>query len=156
MGLTRFILPNILGNCNISLAWNKMKTRLYWDHCPNPNHDSSEVTVRSLWFTQKYCGWLRNPAPPKGCLKPLENHGINDLSTGDSDFAGPSTELSTAFRLSGAATPKSDRKTSGERRLSSPPILRSIFFIPLLGVFKNGFIDLEGLVIMIIMIIIFI
>ena len=23
-----------------------------------------------------YCGWLRNPAPPKGWLKPI-NHGIN-------------------------------------------------------------------------------
>ena len=31
-----------------------------------------------------YCGWLRNPAPPKGCLKHYEsmNDGMNHLSTG--------------------------------------------------------------------------
>ena len=34
------------------------------------------------WFLAKpYCGWLRNPAPPNGWLKPKQNHGINRLST---------------------------------------------------------------------------
>ena len=29
------------------------------------------------WMAKTYCGWLRNPAPPKGWLKPELNSGTN-------------------------------------------------------------------------------
>ena len=33
--------------------------------------------------TNTYCGWLRNPAPPKGWLNPKQNSGMNHLLTGE-------------------------------------------------------------------------
>ena len=51
----------------------------------------SKMSSFSIHFQifSTYCGWLRNPAPPAGWLKPKPNNGINhqliNLSTGDSD-----------------------------------------------------------------------
>jgi hypothetical protein len=42
-----------------------------------------------LWMGQ------RNPAPPKGWLKPQQNHGINHLSTGDFATAHPQYQPAT-------------------------------------------------------------
>ena len=33
----------------------------------------STIDKISLLVRQHYCGWLRNPAPPKGYLKPIHN-----------------------------------------------------------------------------------
>ena len=44
-----------------------------------------------LFHLLRWMGWLRNPAPPFWDGWNPWNNGINHLSTGDSDFAGPST-----------------------------------------------------------------
>jgi len=37
--------------------------------------------------TAQYCGWLRNPAPPKGWLKPKQNTGMFTIYQLAQDFA---------------------------------------------------------------------
>ena len=54
-------------------------TKTYWHH-QNPINISYTISF-------KYCGWLRNPAPPKGWLKP--NNGINHLSTIYNEMINP-------------------------------------------------------------------
>ena len=37
--------------------------------------ENSEI-IKFIWIIPWYCGWLRNPAPQKGWLKPKQNSGM--------------------------------------------------------------------------------
>jgi hypothetical protein len=40
------------------------------------------LVILVMHQAKTYGGWLRNPAPPKGWLKPEQNDGMYHLSTG--------------------------------------------------------------------------